>query len=86
MQQELLLLKSVAQLPLQPVYYDGVHELPIDQECVKNFAAHGTGLLRREPIQSCFVCSGSQQGANFYRSGRYSTTEEIIMLRLYAQD
>jgi len=31
----------------------------------QKLAAYGTGLLRRKPIQSCFVCSGSQQGANF---------------------
>nr|WP_184280636.1 hypothetical protein [Serratia fonticola] len=51
MQQELLLLKSVAQLPLQPVYYDGIHELPIDQECVKNL---------QHTEQACFAKSQSK--------------------------
>ncbi|AJF74430.1 hypothetical protein TE10_21320 [Raoultella ornithinolytica] len=36
------MIKSVAQLPLKPINYDGVHALPID-ECVKN-AAHETDL------------------------------------------
>ncbi|WP_411755388.1 hypothetical protein, partial [Serratia sp. (in: enterobacteria)] len=63
-----------------PVYYDGVHELPIDQECVKNL---------QHTEQACFAKSQSKavsfavapKGANFYRSRGYSTTSGNIMLR-----
>ncbi|HFQ2085130.1 TPA: hypothetical protein ACHP1R_000647, partial [Raoultella ornithinolytica] len=43
------MMKSVAQLPLKPINYDGVHALPIN-ECVKN-AAHETDLGSPVPIQ-----------------------------------
>ncbi|MFS4688377.1 hypothetical protein ACL655_22400 [Klebsiella quasipneumoniae subsp. similipneumoniae] len=40
-----LMMKSVAQLSLKPINYDGVHALPIN-ECVKD-AAHETDLSIR---------------------------------------
>ncbi|AHM78191.1 hypothetical protein [Klebsiella pneumoniae IS46] len=43
--QQLLMMKSVAQLSLKPINYDGVHALPIN-ECVKD-AAHETDLSIR---------------------------------------
>lgn len=41
--QQLLMIKSVAQLPLKPINYDGVHAIPIN-ECVNN-PAHETDLI-----------------------------------------
>ena len=43
--QQLLMMKSVAQVSLKPINYDGVHALPIN-ECVKD-AAHETDLSIR---------------------------------------
>ncbi|RAU53041.1 hypothetical protein DBY68_002385 [Pseudocitrobacter sp. RIT415] len=44
--------KSVAQLPLKPINYDGVHAIPIN-ECVKN-SAHETDL--KAPIRFRVPC------------------------------
>ena len=41
--QQLLMIKSVAQLPLKPINYDGVHAIPINK-CVNN-SAHETDLI-----------------------------------------
>ncbi|EPY4983723.1 hypothetical protein ACXDKJ_000912 [Klebsiella quasipneumoniae] len=58
------MMKSVAQLSLKPINYDGVHALPIN-ECVKD-AAHETDLSIRfkqevETDQYAFVCSVTRQ-------------------------
>ncbi|AUT29596.1 hypothetical protein C1192_22675 [Escherichia marmotae] len=39
------MIKSVAQLPLKPINYDGVHAIPINK-CVNN-SAHETDLICR---------------------------------------
>ncbi|CAE1149056.1 protein of unknown function [Serratia sp. Tan611] len=71
LQQKFLLLKSVAQLALQPVNYDGIHELPIDQECVKNFTAYGTDLLSKAVSFAVAL-----NRTNFYRPVFYNEQQQ----------
>ncbi|PNL52001.1 hypothetical protein DP202_02195 [Enterobacter cloacae] len=68
------MMKSVAQLPLKPINYDGVHAIPIN-ECVKN-AAHETDLRKptrfRVPWHPC--------RANLKLRGNilYTTTGDVV--------
>ncbi|AVR36585.1 conserved hypothetical protein [Klebsiella quasipneumoniae subsp. similipneumoniae] len=83
--QQLLMMKSVAQLSLKPINYDGVHALPIN-ECVKD-AAHETDLSIRfkqevETDQYAFVCSVTRQSDNQKLRGDilYATTRDVVSL------
>ncbi|BCG08396.1 hypothetical protein BADSM9389_10420 [Buttiauxella agrestis] len=64
--------KSVAQLTLQPINYDGVHAIPIN-ECV-NYSAHGTDLKKRTNAVSFAVAP--QRGANL-NTGGYSIDNDV---------
>ncbi|PLC77648.1 hypothetical protein B6I40_13145 [Klebsiella variicola] len=79
------MMKSVAQLSLKPINYDGVHALPIN-ECVKD-AAHETDLSIRfiqqvETVQYAFVCSVARQSDNQKLRGDilYATTRDVVSL------
>ncbi|ALD05055.1 hypothetical protein BME90_09750 [Klebsiella quasipneumoniae subsp. similipneumoniae] len=79
------MMKSVAQLSLKPINYDGVHALPIN-ECVKD-AAHETDLSIRfkqevETDQYAFVCSVTRQSDNQKLRGDilYATTRDVVSL------
>ncbi|AVL84216.1 hypothetical protein DK853_17075 [Klebsiella oxytoca] len=74
------MMKSVAQLPLKPINYDGVHALPID-ECVKN-AAHETDLSKN---QRGFVCCVNLTRDNLKLRGDilYATTRDVVSLNRF---
>ncbi|ASE83552.1 hypothetical protein CEP66_13635 [Citrobacter koseri] len=73
--------KSVAQLPLKPINYDGVHAIPIN-ECVNN-SAHETDL--RKP--TLFSVPWQPDGANLKLRGNilYTTTGDVVSLRRFIQ-
>ncbi|PJR61112.1 hypothetical protein CWM53_11085 [Klebsiella sp. A-Nf5] len=80
------MMKSVAQLSLKPINYDGVHALPIN-ECVKD-AAHETDLSIRfiqqvETVQYAFVCSVTRLSDNQKLRGDilYATTRDVVSLK-----
>ncbi|PSN07888.1 hypothetical protein C7G83_09920 [Siccibacter turicensis] len=73
------MLKSVAQLALQPIYYDGVHAIPIN-ECV-NYSAHGTDLMTINAV-SCAVapCSGPTKLREIIL---YRTTGDVVSQTIF---
>ncbi|NDO79506.1 hypothetical protein CJP72_01580 [Citrobacter sp. NCU1] len=69
--------KSVAQLPLKPINYDGVHAIPIN-ECVNN-PAHETDLYLKPML---FRVPWRPDGANLKLRGNilYTTTGDVVSL------
>ncbi|ASE42580.1 hypothetical protein B9P84_06135 [Citrobacter braakii] len=92
------MIKSVAQLPLKPINYDGVHAIPIN-ECVNN-SAHETDLIYAFrlaiPLRlnafihkpTLFRVPWQPVGANLKLRGNilYTTTRDVVSLREFIRE
>ncbi|OPW91177.1 hypothetical protein BZK41_21280 [Citrobacter sp. A316] len=92
------MIKSVAQLPLKPINYDGVHAIPIN-ECVNN-SAHETDLIYALRLAvwlrlnafvykpTLFRVPWQPVGANLKLRGNilYTTTRDVVSLREFIRE
>ncbi|TGB59239.1 hypothetical protein CRG95_17505 [Escherichia sp. E4208] len=87
------MIKSVAQLPLKPINYDGVHAIPINK-CVNN-SAHETDLIHIGSVNrfvadslrhiwkpTLFRVPWQPEGANLKLRGNilYTTIRDVVSL------